>query len=672
MKTWTKCLIILALVFGGAAWFASAPATTLASPDFYQDCLTYNPNNLSIFQEGARWILTDGSSRLDAFASQADAELGLQVARLYNQHCFIGRGNSRPDRQRYIFEYWKGSSGISGSLPTNDCIAYDRASLAIADEGANGWVLTSSSSRIKMFDNMADAQAGLDLLSSYDRVCYIGRGTDYIMTYLYADMLTIVPGIIVTLEPVGPIVPLVPMEPLPIPVDPFLPIDPGILLPGEDCLPYNPNALYIENLGATGWRLTDGSSSMVIFDNEADANIGLQNARAHTEHCFIGRDNTRANRYAYIFEYWQGDSGLGVPVPDYDCLPHDPAALTIEDLGANGWRLNGGSEAIQLFDNYGDALAGLNVMQQYDRHCYIGRDNTRPNRYAYIMQYQRTSTPPVPGPGPMPMPTGEDCLSYDPFGLVLNDLGATGWQLISGASAMMLLDNQPDAQLAASVALAHREQCFIGRSNTRPDRYAYIFEYWKGDSGIGVEPPLGDCVEYNPLNLTLVDAGANGWQIVDGTHSILLMDTQADATLARDVMQAHNMLCFIGRSNARPDRSRYVHTYLRDAPAAFPTPTPSPAPLPATPCAGAPMPRMILNHVGRVTFTTGEPVRVRTGPGTSNSILLLLPEGTLFYVTGGPVCSEPYWWWAVQTSTGVNGWMAEGVVGNYFIEPFSP
>jgi len=81
---------------------------------------------------------------------------------------------------------------------------------------------------------------------------------------------------------------------------------------------------------------------------------------------------------------------------------------------------------------------------------------------------------------------------------------------------------------------------------------------------------------------------------------------------------------------------------------------------------------MIVNHIGRVTFSTGEPVRVRTGPGTGNAILTLLPEGTIFYVTGGPLCAEPYWWWSVQTSTGIIGWMAEGVVSNYFIEPFGP
>jgi uncharacterized protein YraI len=81
---------------------------------------------------------------------------------------------------------------------------------------------------------------------------------------------------------------------------------------------------------------------------------------------------------------------------------------------------------------------------------------------------------------------------------------------------------------------------------------------------------------------------------------------------------------------------------------------------------------MIVNHFGRVTFTTGEAVRVRTGPGTDYRIRTYLPEGTIFFVTGGPVCAGKYWWWSVRTSRGITGWMAEGVVGNYFIEPFGP
>jgi len=625
-----------------------------------EDCISYNPATLVIVNEGASgWLLTDGSFRLQTFASQADAELGLQVARLHTQQCFIGRGNTRPDRSRYIFVYWKGSSGISGALPTNDCIPYERASLSIVNEGADGWLLTDGASRIKMFDNQADAQAGLDLLQNYDRVCYIGRGTGKITTYLYADVHLLVP-----------LVPVIPAEPLlPVfPVEPVLP--PAVAIPAEDCITYNPFSLSIVDQGASGWLLTDGTTAMRLFDTQADAQLGLRVAQAHTQHCFIGRSNARPEHRRYVWEYWQGDSGMGIVLPDNDCLSHNPATLNVVDQGADGWLVADGASAIALFDTQGDALLGQSIMAGYDQHCYVGRGNSRSDRYAYIMTYLRPSV--MLGPPPV-MPAGEDCLTYDPFALTLSDQGAVGWTLTDGTSSMMLLDDLPDAQLAANVAMAHTQHCFVGRGNTRSDRYAYIFEYWKGDSGLGLEPPLEDCLSYDPASLTLADGGANGWYVLDGARSFLLMDTQADADAARQAMLAHTMICYIGRDNIRPDRSRYVHTYLRDTPAPSPLPTPVPMPMPTLPpCMSAPPPRMIVSHIGRVTFSTGEPVRVRTGPGTGNAILTLLPEGTIFYVSGGPACAEPYWWWSVQTSTGIIGWMAEGVVGNYFIEPFGP
>jgi hypothetical protein len=831
-------LILVALLL---AW----PQIAQAEPSLRQDCISYNPNELRIYQNGAIWILSDGSSNLVTFANQADAQRGMEVARLHNRQCFIGRSNTRPDRKRYIFMYWQGSSGLSGSLPTDDCIDFDSASLNIENLGANGWRVNSSTSGIKLLDNQADAQELVDVLENYDRVCYIGRGTDHIMTYLHADIALIGP-VVIPMAPVpGPgVIPLdpgvIPLAPMPSPGDEdcisydpntlaiqdmgaqgwrlisstsilslfdnetdanlglqmarahnqqcfigrdnsrpnrddyifeyfkgdsglgvaipdddcigytpanlaiqegtqgwqlvegprlmftfdtqadaqdglsvmsgfdqycfigrdnprpdrkayitsylrtsssvFIPIDPGLIplapMPSpspEDCISYNAAAAYIEDIGAMGLRLTDGFSILALLDNATDASLGLQVAQAHAQQCFIGRSNSRPNREDYIFEYYQGDPGLGIVPPDHDCLFYDPNNLTIVENAPVGWQLVSSPQLLFTFDTQADALAGRNVFQNYDQYCFVGRDNPRPDRKTYILSYLRDSSIVAPPAEPVPSPVpAEDCYGYDPFGLVLNNEGALGWTLTDGTSNLVLLDDQIDAQQAATVALGHIEHCFIGRSNTRPDRHAYIFEYWRGDSGVSVDEPLTDCTTYNPGALTLVDGGPVGWYVMDGPTPLLLMDNVDDATAARDVMVGHTMLCYIGRDNVRPNRSEYVHTYLRDAPLPTPpSPIPSPPP-PLPPCASAPLPRMIVGQIGRVTFTTGEPVRVRTGPGTTYDILLLLPEGTVFFVNGGPMCSEPYWWWSVQTNTGVNGWMAEGVVGNYFIEPFGP
>jgi hypothetical protein len=75
-----------------------------------EDCLPYDPENLSIVDEGASgWLLTDGRSRMEVLDNRADAEAALALARRHTDQCFIGRGNNREDRLLYIVEYWEGA-----------------------------------------------------------------------------------------------------------------------------------------------------------------------------------------------------------------------------------------------------------------------------------------------------------------------------------------------------------------------------------------------------------------------------------------------------------------------------------------------------------------------------------------------------------------------------------
>lgn len=157
---------------------------------------------------------------------------------------------------------------------------------------------------------------------------------------------------------------------------------------GSDCLFYDPRDLKIVFEGATGWLLTDGRSRMLILDNREDADRALALARRHNAHCFIGRDNTRPNRREYVHEYWLGDSGIETEIKGEDCIKYNPNNLNIVDEGANGWLLaEGASHRMQMFDNKQDAQEGLAVAKQKTNYCFIGRDNNRPNRREYIVEY---------------------------------------------------------------------------------------------------------------------------------------------------------------------------------------------------------------------------------------------------------------------------------------------
>ncbi|MEW6472174.1 MAG: hypothetical protein AB1679_07880 [Actinomycetota bacterium] len=156
----------------------------------------------------------------------------------------------------------------------------------------------------------------------------------------------------------------------------------------EDCIPYRSANLQIVNEGAAGWLLTDGSSRMLILDNESDAKSALALAKAHTKQCFIGRNNQRPDRKTYIVEYWEGTSGLAAaPISPQDCLPYDPANVRIIDEGATGWLLTDGVSRMLVLDNQTDAGNALTLAKRHRAHCFIGRSNQRADRASYIVEY---------------------------------------------------------------------------------------------------------------------------------------------------------------------------------------------------------------------------------------------------------------------------------------------
>lgn len=72
------------------------------------------------------------------------------------------------------------------------------------------------------------------------------------------------------------------------------------------------------------------------------------------------------------------------------------------------------------------------------------------------------------------------CVPYDPAGLTITDIGGGAWDLRRADGAIFKnFDNRHDAEAGLAVARLHTQLCYIGKSNTRPDRGRYIMEYWK-------------------------------------------------------------------------------------------------------------------------------------------------------------------------------------------------
>jgi hypothetical protein len=71
------------------------------------------------------------------------------------------------------------------------------------------------------------------------------------------------------------------------------------------------------------------------------------------------------------------------------------------------------------------------------------------------------------------------CVPYDPASLRLVQTQRTGdWQLQRGDGAIFhAFATREDAEAGLAVAREHSQLCYIGKSNTRPNRADYIMEY---------------------------------------------------------------------------------------------------------------------------------------------------------------------------------------------------
>jgi hypothetical protein len=146
-----------------------------------RDCIGHNPSQLTIVSDGALgWqIIDSGSHAMLLLDTAADAEKALTLARSYHTHCFLGRGNTRTDRKRYIFEYWMNPDNATVSISSPDCLRYDPATVRYEAYG-DAWRLLSNapggaSMAMNLLDTEQDAADAVIVAKHYTNQCFIGR-----------------------------------------------------------------------------------------------------------------------------------------------------------------------------------------------------------------------------------------------------------------------------------------------------------------------------------------------------------------------------------------------------------------------------------------------------------------------------------------------------------------
>jgi len=145
------------------------------------DCIAHDPVNLNITYDASldMWKVVEGGHSLLAFTRQVDAQAGLALARAYRKHCFIGRGNTRAEHDRYVMDYWL-DPVQAPVIPNPDCIAHDGSALYIDTYRASDgpvWRVRTAAELIAGFATEADARDAILVMKHFNRHCYITRGS---------------------------------------------------------------------------------------------------------------------------------------------------------------------------------------------------------------------------------------------------------------------------------------------------------------------------------------------------------------------------------------------------------------------------------------------------------------------------------------------------------------
>jgi hypothetical protein len=150
-----------------------------------EDCISYDPNSVTVQFDGAIYTVSDGSQVVMRLHGQTGDQVGQQalaLAQRFRRHCYIGRANTRiEDRGAYIFDYWRSTSGRTPTIPGLEdiCSDYNRNNLTVEDMGdGNGWRVKDHDHVLQLFDNGTDARNGKLVLAKYHQICTIGDPDD--------------------------------------------------------------------------------------------------------------------------------------------------------------------------------------------------------------------------------------------------------------------------------------------------------------------------------------------------------------------------------------------------------------------------------------------------------------------------------------------------------------
>jgi hypothetical protein len=154
---------------------------------------------------------------------------------------------------------------------------------------------------------------------------------------------------------------------------------------------------------------------------------------------------------------------------------------------------------------------------------------------------------------------GEKCIAYNVSSLQIVDVGASGFELRTGATRLQSLDNRADADQALRIASLFSARCDVVSGGQ------VVMRYWKLLPSKKVPPPetTEDCVPYNPSEVRVAKT-EKSWSVTAGPRLFGVFDTEEMAHRALAVATENTAHCFVGRRNRRgPSRADYIMEYWK-------------------------------------------------------------------------------------------------------------
>lgn len=166
-----------------------------------------------------------------------------------------------------------------------------------------------------------------------------------------------------------------------------------------------------------------------------------------------------------------GGGGGDWPSPE-DCINYNPANANLNVAGNGNWTVTVGSQ--ELLSGYGDnpdaGAKALALVKSYRTVCYVGRGNSRDDLEDYTLEYWKNPT----GSSSPLLYDEDDCSSYNPNNLRVDDTGSTGWRVRDDDHPLQHFKTQSQANNGRIVLRKYNRICQIRSQSPNDDTLSVI------------------------------------------------------------------------------------------------------------------------------------------------------------------------------------------------------